>query len=131
VVRATGSSAEIEQGELAEARGEFLDAANANDLERMAQLWGNERGSSAVTNRPPLEERNQRLAIMQRLLRNDGRRLVSSENTVPSAPVRSYEISQGERRFTVPFTCALSQYGGWLVSGIGLDAAMPSAGPRR
>ena len=109
----------------------FLDAANANDLDRMAHLWGTEHGSSAVTNQPPLEERNQRLTIMQRLLRNDGRRLVSSENTVPTAPVRSYEISQGERRFTVPFTCVASPYGGWLVSAIGLDAAMPSAGPRR
>jgi len=108
----------------------FLDAANANDLDRMAALWGTEQGSSAVTNKPPLTERNQRLAIMQRLLRNDSRRLVSSENTNPALPVRSYEITQGTRRFVIPFTCVTSRYGGWLVREIGLDAAMPTAGPR-
>jgi hypothetical protein len=108
----------------------FLDAVNANDLDRMATLWGREQGSSAATGEPALEERNQRLAIMQRLLRNDSRRLVSSENTIPTAPVRSYEIVQGERRFVVPFTCVASRHGGWLINQIGLDAAMPTAGPR-
>src|SRR5512135_162527 len=65
----------------------FLDAVNANDLDRMATLWGTEQGSSAATNKPPLEERNQRLSIMQRLLRNDSRHLASTASTVPSAPV--------------------------------------------
>jgi len=108
----------------------FLDAANAGDLDRMATLWGTAEGSSAATDKPPLAERNQRLTIMQRLLRSDARRLVSAENTVPSAPVRSYEITQGTRRFVVPFTCVPSRFGGWLVQEIGLDAAMPTAGPR-
>ncbi len=108
----------------------FLDAANASDLDRMADLWGDERGPSSATNRIPRDQRAQRLAIMQRLLRNDGRRLVSSENTLPAAPVRNYELTQGSRRFTVPFTCVPSPHGGWLIREIGLDAAMPSAGPR-
>lgn len=108
----------------------FLDAANANDLDRMATLWGTEQGPSATTNKPPLAERNQRLAIIQRLLRSDSHRLASTENTVPSAPVRSYEITQGTRRFVVPFTCVTSRYGGWVIKEIGLEAAMPTAGPR-
>ena len=108
----------------------FLDAANANDLDRMAALWGTEQGSSAATGQPPLEERNQRLAIMQRLLRNDNRRLVGTAATVPTAPVLSYDITQGQRQFTVPFTCVASRHGGWLIREIGLDAAMPTAGPR-
>lgn len=108
----------------------FLDAVNAVDLDRMAQLWGDEQGPSSATNKIPRDQRAQRLAIMQRLLRSDGRRLASSENTIPTAPVRTYEITQGTRRFNVPFTCVPSPHGGWLVREIGLDAAMPSAGPR-
>jgi len=109
----------------------FLDAVNAGDLDRMATLWGDERGPSSATNRIPRAQRAQRLAIIQRLLRSDGRRLVSSENTMPAAPVRTYELSQGTRRFSVPFTCVPSPHGGWLIREIGLDSAMPSGGPRR
>lgn len=108
----------------------FLDAVNASDLDRMAELWGDERGPSSATNRIPRDQRAQRLAIIMRLLRSDGRRLASSENTLPAAPVRNYELTQGSRRFSVPFTCVPSPHGGWLIREIGLDAAMPSAGPR-
>jgi len=109
---------------------QFLDATNAGDLERMATLWGSEAGPSNVTNQIPARDRVQRLTIMHRLLRNDSRRLAGSDNTQPSRPVRTYEIVQGTRRFQVPFTCVTSRYGGWLIQEIGLEAAMPTAGPR-
>jgi hypothetical protein len=108
----------------------FLDAVNAVDLDRMAALWGDERGPSDVSRKLSVEERRQIMTIMQRLLRADSHRMVSSNNTSPTRPVRTYEMAQGTRTFQVPFTCAASRYGGWLVADIGLDAAMPAAGPR-
>ena len=108
----------------------FLDAANAADLDRMASLWGDERGPSSASRKLSVEERRQIMTIMQRLLRSDSSHLVSTNNTAPTRPVRTYELVQGARRVQVPFTCAASRYGGWLVADIGLDAAMPSAGPR-
>jgi hypothetical protein len=108
----------------------FLDAANAGDIERMAGLWGDERGPSNVSNVISADERVRRLQIMQRLLRSDGRRLLSTSNASPERPVLTYELRQGTRRFNVPFTCVTSRYGGWLVREIGIDAAMPSAAPR-
>ena len=108
----------------------FLDAVNASDLERMAGLWGDERGPSTISKKLSDEERRQIMTIMQRLLRSESRRLASSNNTTPARPVRTYELTQGSRTFQVPFTCATSRYGGWLVADIGLDAAMPAAGPR-
>lgn len=108
----------------------FLTAVNDADLERMAGLWGDERGPSNVTNRIPRAQRLQRLTIMQRLLRHDNRRVLGSEAPNPREAVLQVELTQGTRHFTVPFTCVTSRAGGWLVRDIGLEAAMPAAGPR-
>ena len=108
----------------------FLDAANAGELGRMESYWGTREGPNTVTRRIQGEERLQRLTIMQRLLRSDSRRLVSSDNTQPERPVRVYELAQGGRRAQVPFTCVPSRLGGWLIQEIGLEAAMPAPGPR-
>ena len=108
----------------------FLDAANAGDLNGMETLWGSEAGPNSVTKQVSGQARVQRLTIMQRLLRSDSRQLASSDNTQPTRPVRTYEIVQGTRRLQVPFTCVTSRYGGWLIQEIGLEAAMPAAGPR-
>lgn len=108
----------------------FLAAVNDADLQRMAGLWGDERGPSNVTNRIPRTQRLQRLTIMQRLLRHDNRHLVGSDASNPREAVLQVELTQGTRRFTVPFTCVPSRTGGWVVRDIGLEAAMPSAGQR-
>jgi hypothetical protein len=104
----------------------FLAAADSNDLDRMASLWGDEDGPSNVSNKIPREERNQRLQIMQRLLRSDQRRITVSDTTVPGRPVVTAHLTQGSRRFTVPFTCVQSRRGGWLIREIGLESAMPA-----
>jgi hypothetical protein len=108
----------------------FLAAVNDADLERMAGLWGDERGPSNVTNRIPRAQRLQRLTIMQRVLRHDNRRVVASDAANSREAVLRVELTQGTRRFTVPFTCVASRTGGWLVRDIGLEAAMPAASPR-
>src|SRR5262245_1920352 len=96
----------------------FLDAANAADLDRMASLWGDERGPSTASHKLSVEERRQIMTIMQRLLHSESRRQVSENNTSPTRPIRTYELVQGTRTYQVPFTCATSRYGGWLVADV-------------
>jgi len=109
---------------------QFLTAASAGDLEAMARLWGDERGPSSSTNVIPREERTRRLTIMQRLLRSDSFQITGTNALDPAKPVVTAAISQGTRRYSVPFTVVRWQTHGWLVKEIDLTPAMPAAGPR-
>lgn len=110
---------------------QFLAATNAGDLEAMGALWGDERGPVPANNETERQRRNQRLTIMQRLLRNDSFQITESNVLNPSRPVLTVAISQGTRRYSVPFTLVQPGAGGWLITDIGLEAAMPAAGPRQ
>jgi hypothetical protein len=109
---------------------QFLVAANANDLEAMALLWGDEHGPSSVTNTIPIPERIQRLTIMQRLLHSDNHLITATNASDPSKRVITVALTQGTRRFAVPFTVVPTRAGGWLIREIGLEAAMPQPGSR-
>jgi hypothetical protein len=109
----------------------FMDAVNAADLERMAGLWGDQRGPSNVSNRIRPEERHQRLMIIQQVLRCDQYRILG---VAPSGgeQVVTAELTMGERRVTVPFKVVQPRRGtGWLVREPGIAAAMPAAGRRQ
>src|SRR5882672_7260741 len=82
---------------------QFLTATNASDLEHMGALWGDEHGpnSGGADN-----VRTQRLTIMQRLLHGESHEIVATDLTNPARPKLSVLITQGTRRFTVPFTMA-------------------------
>lgn len=109
----------------------FLAAVNANDLGRMELLWGDANGPSTISNRYGREERRQRLAIMQRLLRSDQHRLSVTDASQAGRRVVQAQLQQGTRRFSVSFHCVEARTGGWLVNEIpDLDASVPSAGPR-
>ena len=103
---------------------QFLAAANAENLQRMGELWGDEHGPNRSG---PQNVRTQRLTIIQRLVRGEAHEIVATDATTPSRPKLSVTITQGTRRFTVPFTLA-QWHGGWLVKEIGIDQAMPTAG---
>lgn len=105
---------------------QFLAAVNAADLERMATLWGDERGPESATRTMPMEQRQQRLTIIQRMLRSDSHIITATDATNPARRVVTVAMTQGNRRFAVPFTVVPARSGGWLVKEIGLDAAMPS-----
>jgi hypothetical protein len=110
----------------------FLAAVDSNALDRMAALWGTDRGPSTVVIRNN-QEREQRLVIMQRLLQHDTFRFVPDPGSVRPRPGRRMlfvELRRGDSRATVPFTLVGQRRGGWLVEDIGLDALMPSTGQR-
>lgn len=109
---------------------QFLAAVNANDPDRMAQLFGDERGGAAWGS---ATERQQRLAIMQRLLASDSSRVVGTEadsSGVATRRVVHVEMVRRERRVRVPFIVALQRAGGWLVYAIDLNPLMPSPARR-
>jgi hypothetical protein len=107
---------------------QFLGAVNATDLDAMAMLWGTERGPEGVTHSLPQTERQQRLTVMQRMLRSDNHMITGTDATDPSKRIVTVAITQGTRRFAVPFTLVPTRAGGWIIREIGLDAAMPSQG---
>lgn len=106
---------------------QFLTAVNAGDLGRMGELWGTERGPSTIT--LPATQRQRRLTIMQRILQSDGHRIAGSDSTAsaPNRRVISVNLVKGTRRVTVPFTLVVTRAGGWLISQVALEAALPPA----
>jgi hypothetical protein len=110
---------------------ERIDTINA--LDRMAALWGTDRGPSTVVIRNATE-REQRLVIMQQVLQHDAYRFVpapAAPNPRPGRRMLYVELRRGDSRATVPFTLVAQRDGGWLVENVGLEAVMPSATPRR
>jgi hypothetical protein len=110
----------------------FLAAVDSNDQGRMAALWGTDRGPSTVVIRNA-QERERRLAIMQRLLLHDAFQFVTGSagpTPRPGRRVLYVELRRDNRRATVPFTVVAQPSGGWLVENIGLEAVMPLANPR-
>lgn len=110
----------------------FLAAVDSNAVDRMAALWGTDRGPSTVVLRNA-QDRERRIAIMQRLLQHDAFQFVSGTAGPAPRPGRRVlyvELRRGDRRATVPFTVVGQRAGGWLVEDIGLEAVMPLANPR-
>jgi hypothetical protein len=111
----------------------FLAAVDSNAADRMAALWGTDRGPSTVVI-PDASQRERRIAIMRRMLLHDAFRFVPGQAPVAIPEGRRVlfvELTRSDRRATVPFTVVAQRAGGWLVEDIGLEAAMPIANPRR
>jgi len=110
----------------------FLTAVDSNSIDQMAALWGDANGPP--TDRRILREREQRLTIIQRLLRHDAFQFVAAPADAPAARQGRrlvwVELASGATRTTVPFTTVAQRHGGWLIENIGLEALMPSATPR-
>ncbi len=111
--------------------GQFLAAVNANDLDKMAALFGDEHGRAAWGSPAAKQER---LAIMQRLLAADSSRVLGTEadsSGVPTRRLLHVELIGAERRVKVPFIVARQGAEGWLVYAIGLAPLMPTPNSRR
>jgi hypothetical protein len=110
--------------------GQFLSAVNANDLDRMAQLFGDEHGRAAWGS---AVARHERLAIMQHLLQADSSRVVGSEPDSGGVATRRLvhvELIGTDRQVRVPFIVARQRSGGWLVYAIGLTPLIPAPARR-
>jgi hypothetical protein len=106
---------------------QFLAAVNANDLQRMAQLFGDERGPSSAYMKN-VARRDSIMTILQTLLVTDSAHHLGSE-PVPghrSWRVLRMDLFRGTKQTAVPFT-VLPRHGGWLVQEIDIRSLMPGA----
>jgi len=111
--------------------GQFLAAVNANDHDRMAALYGDERGPSPsyMRNAARLDSV---MTILQHLLVTDSARITGTEplSGRPTWRLLRMDLFHNGGKVAVPFTLAPQRAGGWLVADIDIMPLMPSVGRR-
>jgi len=111
--------------------GQFLAAVNANDHDRMAALYGDERGPSPnyFANSARLDSV---MTILQHLLVTDSARVTGTEPLLGKATWRvlRMDLFHNGTVVAVPFTLAPQRAGGWLIADIDIMPLMPSVGRR-
>jgi hypothetical protein len=114
-----------------ETLAQFMSAVQANDLEHMRTLWGNERG--LASDRMKSSDVNQRLTVLQIYLNHVGYRVI--EGPLPVANKADRRLFRVElQRSTsctvvVPIEVALTKGGRWLVVGTDLASIPNPAAP--
>jgi len=125
-----------------EALKQFMEAVNANDLTRMGNLFGSDRGpASSFQDAGYL--RNQ-LTTIQIYLKHSGYRII--EGPIPAAPLNPtfknvpgpnklrdcrIELQRGGCNHVLPITLVRTNSGSWLVYDVHLESAgNPSRGCR-
>jgi hypothetical protein len=124
-----------------EALSKFMDAVKANDLTRMGNLWGSDRGpASSFMDQDHL---NRQLTTIQIYWNHAGYRII--EGPLPAQPLNptfknvpsadrlldfKVELQRaGGCRQVVPITLVRTNRGGWLVYDVHLEAVRSPASP--
>ena len=108
----------------ADALAGFLDAVRQNDLSRMGQLWGSERGPAAGWMDP--EELNKRVAVIQKYLAHGGYRVVEGPMPIPGESRRMafrVELRRDECLHVQAIDVVREDRGGWVVQDVHLGEA--------
>lgn len=100
----------------------FLQAANANDLETMTQLFGtSDRNIVALEGRTRAEER---MYVLASLLRHDDWS-IRGQQTVPGRITDAIELEvrvvKGDESAVVPFLVVRRKGDGWIIEEIGVE----------
>jgi hypothetical protein len=110
-----------------ESVGQFLGAVKANDLRRMGQLWGTERGPAAQSMNA--EVLRQRLTVIQKYLDHTGYRIIEGPLVVPgNSELRTFrvELQRTNCNQVIPIDVVRTRSGGWLVYDVHLETATPN-----
>lgn len=108
----------------ADALAGFLDAVRQNDLSRMGQLWGSERGPAASWMDP--EELNKRVAVIQKYLAHGGYRVVEGPMPIPGESRRMafrVELRRDDCVHVQAMDVVRVDRGGWVVQDVHLGEA--------
>ncbi len=101
---------------------QFLRAANSNDLDTMARLFGNRNGP--VANDENRQELDRRLFAIASVLRHDSYTIKGSQ-IVPGRRNEATQINVlmkfGTQEIEVPWVLVYSKTGNWLVESIDLE----------
>lgn len=101
----------------------FMQAVQANNLERMGQLWGTT-GGPAVDDMDP-SELNMRLTVIQRYLMHERYEVTSRGATAnPNDSMRRYRVRLTRRGCLLDIPFELVRWGGgWLVGNVDVTQA--------
>jgi hypothetical protein len=101
---------------------QFLRAANSNDLDTMARLFGTVDGS--ILNRDPRQLVDEQMFALASILRHDSFTIQRFE-IVPGrrdeATRAIVNMQIGQRRVDVPYTLVWSNGSSWLIEQIGIQ----------
>lgn len=125
--RNSGPSTPVPQS-MNESVAQFLAAVKANDLTRMGNLWGTERGPASQTMNG--EVLRQRVTVIQKYLDHSGYRIIEGPLLVPSRDdLRTFrvELQRSGCIQVIPIDVIRTRSGGWLVYDVHLETANPSA----
>jgi len=107
----------------------FLDAVRANDLSRLGNLWGSERGPAASW--MPADELKKRLTVIQLYLNHDGYRIVEGPLAVEGHDnERTFRVELERRgcNLVVPLDLVQVKNGGWLIVDAHLESVSNPVG---
>ena len=109
---------------------QFFAAVRANDLRRMGDLWGTERG--AASGFMDAEKLRERITVIQKYLKNTGYRVIEGPLVVPGHDdLRTYrvELQRATCNQVLPIDVVRTKSGGWLVYDVHLESAGSPSGP--
>jgi hypothetical protein len=124
--RHSGATPPVPQS-MNESVSQFLSAVKANDLKRMGQLWGTERGPAAQSMNS--ETLRQRLTVIQKYLDHSGYRIIEGPLAVAGkGDLRTYrvELQRAACNQVIPIDVVQTRSGGWLVYDVHLETASPN-----
>jgi len=107
-----------------EALGQFLDAAQSNDIHRMARVWGTSRGPASEWMSDSTLQ--MRMTVVQRYLTANGYRIVEGPLSVPGHADRRLfrvELQRAQCTHVQPIELIQASRGGWLVYDVHLESA--------
>ncbi len=117
----TPTTAAASQATPRQALDTFLAAANAQDLQAMAGVWGDKDGSVRASGKMGREEIEKREIIMMCYLRHDRYRVVSDAPSVDNERVLGVELTKGKISRTSNFNLATDGTR-WYVRSANLEA---------
>lgn len=117
----TPSTSSASQATPRQALNTFLAAANAQDLQAMAAVWGDKDGSVQSSRKMGREEIEKREIIMMCYLRHDKYRVVSDAPAVDNERVLGVELTKGRMSRTSNFNLA-TDGSRWYVRSANLEA---------
>ena len=111
---------------------QFMAAVKANDLKRMGELWGTDRGPAAATMNSDVLHR--RITVIQKYLEHTGYRVIEGPLVVPGHDeLRTFRVelqrSTCNQVLPIDLVRTRSGGGGWLVYDVHLESAGNPAGP--
>ena len=107
-----------------DALGQFLDAAHANDLQKMSRLWGTSRGPASEWMSD--STLSKRMLVVQRYMSANGYRIVEGPLAVPGHADRRLfrvELQRQQCLHVQPIELVQARRGGWLVYDVHLESA--------